>query len=91
MSRRKACEWLPYITQSPMSHAHIGHHGVPLQLLIPSGRDVHDLGGLLLGQAAPASGPGLGPNRNRAWLDGAAARQEEFTAFSFMARPISWF
>lgn len=27
MSRRKAYEWLSYITQSPMSHAHIGHLG----------------------------------------------------------------
>lgn len=27
MSKRKAYEWLSYITQSPMSHAHIGHLG----------------------------------------------------------------
>lgn len=27
MSKRKAYEWLAYITQSPMSHAHIGHLG----------------------------------------------------------------
>lgn len=27
MSKREAYEWLAYITQSPMSHAHIGHLG----------------------------------------------------------------
>ena len=27
MSKRQAYEWLSYITQSPMSHAHIGHLG----------------------------------------------------------------
>lgn len=27
MTRREAYQWLAYITQAPMSHAHIGHLG----------------------------------------------------------------